>query len=74
MDDFKQTLQVVCMISDFAICTVYFSITNKSCPTFHINTTCVEQGKKLRIDFTECFGHVTCMHCDRVDLPNLKEE
>ena len=21
-----------------------------------------------------CFGHMTCIHCDAVDLPNLKEE
>ena len=41
---------------------------------FHIDTTHLEQGKVLQIDFTACFGHVTCIHCKAWDLPNFKEE
>ena len=56
------------------ICTVYFPIINDSYPKFHIDTTHLEQGRILQIDFTEHFGHVTSIHCEAVDLPNLKEE
>ena len=31
---------------------------------FHIDTTYLEQGKILQIDFTAHFGHVTCIHCN----------
>ena len=62
------------MISNFSICTVYFSIINNSYPKFNIDTTCLEEGRILQIDFTTCFGHVTCIHSEMVDLPNLKEE
>ena len=61
------------MISDLSICTVYFPIINTSYPKFHIDTTHLEQGRILQIDFSSCFGHVTCIHCEAVDLP-LKEE
>ena len=62
------------MISDLTICTVYFPISNNSYPMFHIDTTHLEQGKILQIDFTAHFGHMTCIHCEVMDLPNLKEE
>ena len=52
------------MTSDFTICTVYFPIINDSYPKFHIDTTHLEQGKILQIDFTASFGNVTGMHCD----------
>ena len=54
--------------------TVYFPIINNSHPKFHIDTTHLEQGKTLYIDFTAHFGHVTCIHCEVVNLPNPKEE
>ena len=28
----------------------------------------------LQIDFTACFCCMTCIHCEVVNLPNLKEE
>ena len=74
MNDFKQRLQVNCMISDLTICTVYFPIINNSCPKFHIDTTHLEQDQILQIDFTAHFGNVTCIHCEVVNLPNLKGE
>ena len=60
------------MISDLTICTVHFPIVKNSYPKFHIDT--MEQGRLVQIDFTSQFGHVTCIHCKVVDLPNLKEE
>ena len=74
MNDFKQRLQVNHMIINVTICTVYFPIIKTSYPLFHINTTHLEQGKLLQIDCTACFGHMTCIHCKAVDLPNLKDE
>ena len=62
------------MTNDFTICTVYFPIVNSSYPKFHINTTHLEQGKILQIGFTAHLGHATCIHCEVVDLPRLKEE
>ena len=74
MNGFKQRLQVNCMISDFTICTVYFLIVNDSYSMFHIDTTHLKQDQVLWIDFTACFGHVTCIHCEVVNLPHHKEE
>ena len=74
MNNFQQRLQVNCMINDLTTCRVYFSIVNYCYPKFHIDTTHFEQGRILRIDFTAHFGHVTCIHCEVVNLPNLKEE
>ena len=34
----------------------------------------LEQGRIIQIDFTVCFGHVTCICCGAVDLPGLQEE
>ena len=62
------------MISDFPVCTVYFPIVNYSYPKFHIDTTHLEQGRILQINFIAHVGHVTCIHCKAVDLPEFKEE
>ena len=62
------------MICEFTFCTVYFPIIKDSYLKFHIDSTDLEEGRILQIDFTVCFGHVTCIHCLMVDLPNLKEE
>ena len=74
MNDFQQRLQVDCQISNFIICKTYFPIINNSYPKFYIDTTHFKQAKILQIDCTAHFGHVTCIHCEVVDLPNLKEE
>ena len=50
------------MISDLTICTVYFPIVNHIYPKFDINTTHLEEG-------SACFGHVTCIHSQTLDLP-----
>ena len=34
----------------------------------------LEEGRILQIDFTAHFGHMTCIHCEVVDILNLKEE
>ena len=62
------------MISDLTVCTVYLPIVKNLFSKFHIDTTCLEQGKILQIGFTAHFGHVSCIHCKAVDLPILKEE
>ena len=62
------------MNSDFTICTVYFPIVNDSYPKFKNDTTHLVEGRILQIDFTTHFGHMTCIHSETVDLPNLKEE
>ena len=73
-NDFQQRLQIDCMISDFTICTVYFPIINNFYPKFNIDTTHLEEGRILQIDFTACFGNMTCIHSETVYLLNLKEE
>ena len=62
------------MISDLTFCTVYFPIINDSYPKVNIDTTHLQEGRILQIDFTAHFGHGTCIHSKMVDLPNLKEE
>ena len=62
------------MISDFTICTVYFPTVNNSYHKFQISATHLEQGRILQIDFTAHLGHVTCIHCELVNIPNLKKK
>ena len=73
-NDFQQRLQVDSTISDLTIYTVYFPIIDNTCPKFNVNTTHSEEGRILQIGSTTCFGNVTCIHSEMVDLPNLKEE